>query len=193
MNPSQRSTMKPNLAHLIPLLLAPLTALLAADPKPAGNQNRPGSTAVIAAPQAVGAAEPQPAKTDVIELCVGPNLFIDDYLIAESRGLKRTTHQPEKRPEPVFQVTPGNVTYDSDAHRFRMLYVENGPSSGILQYALAESTDGIDWQKPVLGLVNEGGSNQNNFIVAPKGGFQGQFIDDGPAAPDGASQYKLAF
>ncbi len=125
-------------------------------------------------------------REDIMSLSIGPNLFIDDYLIAESRDLKRTAYQPEKHPTPVFHVTPGNVSYDSDGRRFRMLYIENG------QYALAESANGIDWQKPELGLVDAAGSRRNNFIDAPRGGFQGQFLDDGPSSSDPARRHKLA-
>ncbi len=120
---------------------------------------------------------------------VGPNLFIDDFLIAESAGLKRTTHQPEKRAEPVFHVTPGNVLYDADNSRYRMWYTELTPQA----YALAESKDCITWNKPDMGLIDVAGAKPNNFIDAPKGCFTGQLLDEGPGFADPARRYKLAY
>jgi hypothetical protein len=130
-----------------------------------------------------------PMQKPAVTFASGPNLFVDDYLIAASRDLQRTTHQPEKHPGPVFHVTPGNVRYDAARGRFQMRYSEWNPRL----YALAESADGIAWEKPVLGVVEVDGSTQNNYLDGPRGGFQGQFWDDGPACADPARRYKLAY
>lgn len=131
-------------------------------------------------------------ESNPIRLLQGPQLFIDDYLIADSNGLKRTTHQPVKHPNPIFHVPPGQVLYDCDSSRYRMWYTEHHPVSN-LAYALAESKDGIEWYKPELGLVEAGGSKKNNYIDAPAGCFQGQFWDEGPDFADAARRYKMAF
>ncbi len=126
---------------------------------------------------ASGAGEDVMASSrDTVSLSVGPNLFIDDHLVAQSDNLKRTTHQPKKHPEPVFHVTPGNVRYDSRSETFQMRYIEQGV------YALAESKDGIIWRKP-----------EDRTVDAPKGGYQGWFLDEGPGYADPARRHKLAF
>ena len=35
-------------------------------------------------------------STEPVDMCPGPHLFVDDYLIAESENLIRTTHPPER-------------------------------------------------------------------------------------------------
>ena len=42
-------------------------------------------------------------RLDGLVLGPGPHLFIDDSLIAESQGLERVTHQPDRLPEPVIR------------------------------------------------------------------------------------------
>jgi len=142
-----------------------------------------------------GQAAQGPAETippNEVKLSLGPNLFIDDYLIADSNGLKRTTHQPQKDPNPIFHVPPGQVLYDCNSSRYRMWYTESHPVSN-LAYALAESKDGIEWYKPELGLVEAGGTKKNNYLDAPAGCFQGQFLDEGPDFADAARRYKMAY
>jgi hypothetical protein len=136
-------------------------------------------------PAIAGSQHPEATVT----LSMGPNLLIDDYLIAESHGLARTVHPPAKHPDPVFHTTTGYVRYDPPTQRFRMIYIE-GPDK---QYAVVESPDGIDWVKPDLGLVEVDGSKHNNLIEGPKGHYPGQFFDDGPEATDPERRYKLAY
>src|SRR6185295_19196358 len=68
-------------------------------------------------------------SVEPVDLRVGPQLFIDDYLIAESANLQRVTHSPTR-----FGDTPvlGNkaqtmqpyvtVIHDPDTGKFRMWY-----------------------------------------------------------------------
>jgi hypothetical protein len=132
------------------------------------------------------------------KFCIGPNLFIDDYLVAESRGLKRTTHQPERRPEPVLKQDQPmlfmKVLYDADLARYRMWYNANGVDGGrgIFQ-AYAESRDGVAWQTPGLGLIKLPGTHPNNAIDAPRGHFGMFLIDEGPGFADPSRRYKLAW
>lgn len=134
------------------------------------------------------------------EFCTSPNLFIDDYMIAESRGLARTTHQPEKLAEPVLTrdgpLLYTKVLYDPDLARYRLWYNATGSGRGYYKYqfqAYAESEDGIAWQTPALGLVTLPGENPNNAIDAPTGHWGLFLVDDGPGSADPSRRYKLAW
>ena len=88
-----------------------------------------------------------------LEIGVGPQLFLDDYLIERTEGLEREVRQPERLPDPVldskrFGVTQPYLTAlrDPDTRRFRMWY-NRGPAIWH-----AESEDGIHWSEPRVGL-----------------------------------------
>ncbi|MBL9214558.1 MAG: hypothetical protein JNG83_03685 [Opitutaceae bacterium] len=110
-------------------------------------------------------------------------LFVDSHLLAEKKNVELVLHQPVPR-EIVLTVDKpweDNVmTYVSvmkDGNRFLMYYrgtgadekyakdAPAGMSTGNWTYtAVAESTDGIKWTKPVLNLVEFKGSKANNLI-----------------------------
>lgn len=107
----------------------------------------------------------------------------------------RLAVQPAARSEPVlvadrpWESTLGYVTVLHDEGRYRMWYgvQTNGglhPGSAL---CYAESTDGIHWEKPSLGLMEYNGSTATN-IVYPKS-VEGSVFRD-PAAPP-AERYKL--
>jgi hypothetical protein len=94
--------------------------------------------------------------TPPLVLHKGPQLFIDDYLIADQNFISRTVNNPKKLPEPV--VTAGKegdqcfqpyvtVLRDPDSGRFRIWYgtPENAGQSHI---GYMESEDGIHWIRP---------------------------------------------
>jgi hypothetical protein len=78
-------------------------------------------------------------------------LFLDEYLVASSRNVRRLIHPVRKYSgNPV--VEPGFI-YGSvivDGCKYRMWYQS---SSGLAHVAYAESRDGIIWERPDLGLV----------------------------------------
>jgi len=105
----------------------------------------------------------------------GPQLLLDDYLVAESRSLRRVFHPARKvTSEPLlvpdrpyeghavlfensarynqekkrYEVTYGNINFDE--HRYRMLAV---------------SKDLLTWEKPDLGEVEFNGSRNNNILA----------------------------
>ncbi len=109
-------------------------------------------------------------------------LFVDEYLIDEFRGgAHLRLHNPVAQ-EIVFTTSDfpwegsstayGTVFQDGDLYRmyyrtstFDMSFniyprIHSGPSV----YAYAESTDGINWTKPSLGLVEFGGSKETNIF-----------------------------
>ena len=119
-------------------------------------------------------------------------LFIDDYLIASSKGLTRRVHQVTKHPSNPL-ISPDKpwegtgcvwqrVLWDRQNKRFRMWY--GGLSLFTLPSGVqvrrptcyAESKDGIHWVKPELGLHEYNGSKANNIVILT-GALAGIFED----------------
>ena len=122
--------------------------------------------------QAVPYLQQPPA---VIDVTVGRQLFVDDFLI-EKTDLTPEYHKPEDyEGNPVLQAeTPweiaqapvacpksGGVWYDEEEKIFKMWY-----EAGWLRHsAYATSTDGINWERPDVGVVE--GTN----IILPYEGY----------------------
>jgi hypothetical protein len=85
----------------------------------------------------------------VIPIDVGRQLFVDDFLIAQTT-LKRTHHLPTYHPKnPVLtggMVFSDGVWYDPQDRLFKMWYLAKGGT------AHATSRDGITWEKPELAV-----------------------------------------
>lgn len=105
-------------------------------------------------------------RPDVIDVTVGRQLFIDDFLVEETE-LEQNFHTAEKYennpilfPQEKWErgryastvMLDGGVWYDMDEKVFKMWYA---PEIG-KKLAYAVSTDGIHWEKPAL---NEDGSS----------------------------------
>ncbi len=101
--------------------------------------------------------------------------MVDDYLIESLDGLEQRLHHPTAREVAIAFDAPweGNiscyVTVFQDDDRSRMYFrgsnynVEDGSYS--TQYVCyAESTDGLTWTRPELGIVEWEGSKANNII-----------------------------
>lgn len=132
-------------------------------------------------------------RPDVIDVTVGRQLFVDDFLIEET-DLEQNYHTAEKyENNPVLSpqekwergryastaMMSGGVWYDMEEKLFKMWYT---PAIGE-SLAYATSTDGINWTRPAL---NEDGSSllqvDNNIDVSAV------WIDyDAPAS----ERYKL--
>lgn len=98
-------------------------------------------------------------------------LILDAMAVEESSGLERVFHKLEKHPgNPVLRrdrpwegwgpYLYGTVLWDEG--RLRMWYQIIGDGSRV---CYAESTDGVNWVKPELGLVEYNGSKANNIVV----------------------------
>ena len=133
-----------------------------------------------------------------MEIQVGRRqLFLDDDCVAESTGLRRTMHQPEKR-GPILKPdipsdgdTIGAVSapmWIAEEGVYKMVY-ECRHGTGLKRWALAVSEDGVHWEKPHLGVVELDGSKQNNLIAAPEQKRLWQVIHD-PDDPDPQRRYK---
>ena len=109
-------------------------------------------------------------------------LFIDDAWVVAASNLRRTTNQARKHAGPVLELnapwdTPTdefngiNVLFDPQDRLFKMWYgvssrwVDWGGASNVTAYAT--SSDGIHWEKPILGLVECNGSRENNYLTRP--------------------------
>jgi hypothetical protein len=132
-------------------------------------------------------------------------LFVDEYLIAEKRNVQLQLHNPIPREVVLTADRPWEgptLTYPSvlrEGDRFRLYYRASGPGvAGAPAWsytALAESGDGIHWQKPDLGIAAFRGSRHNN-LVWPTDGQEGRdifpFQDGNPRAPAGERYKALA-
>jgi hypothetical protein len=148
----------------------------------------------------------------VIQEQDGQTLFAFDNLsIPFTRSLKVTMHAPEKYEQnPVLgRGQPGEA--DSYAihfygsiirvgDKFRMWYVGTGDERGqnsqhdssLWRALYAESTDGIHWIKPKLGLVDYRGSKDNNILkLDPFIGTINVKVLHEPEDPDPARRYKM--
>ena len=95
-------------------------------------------------------------------------LFIDDQIVGEIEGLRRQLHQPEKKgivlkPDQSWEM--GSVSAASapiwvpEEGVYKWVYHHGKNYSG-----LAISKDGINWEKPRLGMVEFDGSKDNNIF-----------------------------
>ena len=126
-------------------------------------------------------------------------LFVDDYLVDRLHGATRILHQPAAQ-EVVMRFTDpwegnscGSFTIFQDGNIYRMYYrgldvdwtkKDFKVHPEVICYA--ESSDGITWGKPSLGLCEFGSSRDNNIILdGPKTQSFVPFRDDNPnCAPD---------
>ena len=99
-------------------------------------------------------------------------LFVDDFLIDEmTGGLSLQLHSPRPAEIVLRYEMPWEdrwsyySTVFRDEDRYRMYYRGGLGDKGIPgQICYAESTDGIHWERPELGLIEFNGSKQNNIV-----------------------------
>ena len=137
----------------------------------------------------------------MIELGSRLELFVDDYLIERIKGDARLRlHQPTLMPlEPgCSRVCYTTILHEDGRYRryqrtVRKSYMGeqyDGHPGELTEYL--ESTDGIRWKKPRLGLYEIDGSRRNNIVLT--GTSTGShnftpFIDENPDASP-ARRYK---
>jgi hypothetical protein len=103
-------------------------------------------------------------------------LFLDASVVEEQQGLSRVFHPLERHPgNPVLKqdqpweagrAVSGPYVYGAvmqQEGKLRLWYqlINQGNHIGY-----AESTDGLHWTKPSLGLIEFNGSRQNNLVVS---------------------------
>ena len=127
-------------------------------------------------------------------------LFVDDEAIDSLNNVRRVLHHPIPAEvvltfdRPWEGMASYYVTVFKDEDRYKMYYRAWGePELGRNERtAYAESTDGIHWTKPSLGMYLYAGSTSNNIVwdgpYAESHNFT-PFRDTNPDAPD-AERYK---
>ena len=125
-------------------------------------------------------------------------LFVDDWLIEEMNGVSLQMHSPI--PQEVVlefnQPWEGSISYDpvvmKEGNRYRLWYRGCGSESTWEDQctAYAESTDGIHWERPTLGIFEFNGNRDNNIVLQ---GTEAKalciFKDGNPNTPD-SERYK---
>lgn len=134
------------------------------------------------------------ATNKPLRLARGPHLFIDDYLIASSSGLKRTVNRPRRDPAIPNPIVTGkedrcfqpfmSVLRDPQSGLFRLWYgmYDNTQDAVTSHLGYMESSDGIHWQRPARQLEDAGPIQ-----------FGDSVIDEGPDWPDQATRYKVGW
>ena len=125
-------------------------------------------------------------------------LFVDDWLIEEMKGVSLQMHSPIPR-EVVLEFNQpweGSISYDpvvmKEGDRYRLWYRGCGSESTWEDQctAYAESTDGVHWERPTLGIFEFNGNRENNIVLQ---GSEAKalcvFKDSNPNASD-SERYK---
>ena len=113
-------------------------------------------------------------------------LFLDDFWIDRSEGVTRELHHPVRREAAVARDKPweggglGYMVTFWDEDRYRGWY--RAGQDNLVAYA--ESTDGIHWEKPELGIFDFEGSKKNNLVWNGPGGNMSPFRDPNPDVPN---------
>lgn len=113
--------------------------------------------------------------SDAVNIGSRRELFVDRALIERLEGARHVLHRPRPREvvltcdEPWEEGGPGYETVFKDGDTYRMFYRANPGGNGTDQdktqvTCYAESTDGIHWEKPELGLFECLGSKRNNIV-----------------------------
>ena len=111
------------------------------------------------------------------------HLLLDPETLHQVSNAVLVPGRLNRRPEPVLTADQpweghiikiasgtGSVLYDEQEHKFRMWYLganQAVPRETLNSYGggYAESTDGIHWHKPRVGLFEFAGSKDNNIVV----------------------------
>ena len=115
-------------------------------------------------------------SAQVVDIGSRRELFVDRFLIEELKGTRLELQKPVERGTVLRYDKPWEGAFSNystvihDGTRYR-LYYRGLPSASRELVAdtvtcYAESTDGIHWTKPELGITAVSGSKQNNVILA---------------------------
>src|SRR4051794_14738094 len=97
------------------------------------------------------------------------HLFLDPSLLRERHGAELVVNPPHSREIVIRRDRPWEklmisfyLTVIDEGGRLRMWYICRDEDSAP-HLAYAESTDGVNWEKPALGLVEYKGGKSNNL------------------------------
>ncbi len=147
------------------------------------------------------------ASDEYVNIGGEKQLLVDDLLVDEIVGLRLNVHRWEKHPaNPVLRadkpwegegrcvLTYGGAIYDQDDGIFKIWYWTANDRYEAMCYAVSE--DGIEWEKPQIGLYEFNGSTANNMVMVSEG--EGRNMETYgaikcPFDPDPAGLYKACF
>lgn len=125
------------------------------------------------------------AQGQALELQSRRELFVDHYLLDTLAGAELRLQQPVERETVIRFDAPwegryvGYVTVFQDGERVRMYYRglptagADGSDAEVTCYA--ESKDGLNFEKPHLGLFETHGTRENNVVLANLAPFSHNF------------------
>ncbi len=128
---------------------------------------------VMAGVSPAGAAAAEP-----IDIGSRRQVFMDERFMTEAQGVALEVHAPRKTGDRTIQpehpwerggIGPySNVLHDGAAYHMWYHAMDDpqwdeGHTNGAICYAT--SKDGITWQKPRIGLIEYGGSRENNIVI----------------------------
>lgn len=126
----------------------------------------------------IGLTAEKPAQA--IDVGDRKQLFIDTLFLESSENVKLRVHPPKKTNEHTLvsdrsweDATLNWFSVLEDSGKYRMWYecydVEGWPTTDDTSFCYAESTDGIAWSKPSLGLFSYHESTDNNILFRQVG------------------------
>jgi len=120
------------------------------------------------------------------------HVFIDGLLIDKKSHVTLTVNPPQRKELVIVADKPWerngiscycNVFWDDNYKQYRLYYVPiHLESKPIYRLAMATSKDGIDWEKPNLGVVEWQGSKDNNIVIDSQ--REGTVMIDPNGSPD---------
>ncbi len=113
-------------------------------------------------------------ETDIINIGSRRELFVDTFMIEHLDGLERRLHHPRREGSALQFDKPWEGRHSAyqtiikDGSLYRMYYrgLPRPDKDAAAVTCYAESTDGIQWTKPNLGLYEIEGSKENNVVLA---------------------------
>lgn len=144
----------------------------------------------------IGFARTMPEQMNPLAISGDRQLFVDSHLIETLHNVRQQLHTPQSR-GPVFAFDRpwegrycAYVTILHHGDQFQMYYrgltvdALDGSENEVTCYA--QSSDGIHWNKPDLGLYEVNGTKQNNVLLAHHAPYSHNFsplIDSRPGVP----------
>ncbi|MDO8587009.1 MAG: hypothetical protein Q7T82_08205 [Armatimonadota bacterium] len=118
------------------------------------------------------------------------HMFIDDMLVSNRQNVTFRVHPPELRTtmlrdeRPWENISEYSCVIDDNRKEYKMYYGNTGKLNGV---CLVTSKDGINWERPTLGIHEFDGSKENNIVI--DGVSTGSVFFD-PHDPDPSRRYK---
>ena len=131
------------------------------------------------------------AGSDILRIGSRRELFVDRFLVEKLQGVRFQLHNPRPAEKAVTLDRPweksinNGVSVIKDESRFLLYY-----SAGN-RLAVAESQNGVHWNKPRLGLIEFDGDRNNNLVATATGKLMIEdtkplpevFLDTRPGVP----------